>query len=103
MEQLLEMDRSLTAFNLPISQGTDPSSSCGGLIFKPILVNFNSSNSPCFAALAGPDKTPPVCGVESVNLSATAGTVGSWSIVSGPAGGGEIFSSKTAQQLNSQV
>ena len=81
-----------TAFNLPISQGSDPASSCGGLINKPILVNFNSSNSPCFAALAGPDKTPPVCGLESVNLSATAGTVGTWSIVSGPAGGGEVFS-----------
>lgn len=81
-----------TAFNVPISQGIDPSSSCGGLIFTPILVNFNSSNSSCFAALAGPDKAPPVCGLESVNLSATAGTVGSWSIVSGPAGGGEVFS-----------
>jgi hypothetical protein len=84
---------SSTPFNLPISQGIDPSSSCGGLIFKPILVNFNSANSPCFAALAGPDKAPPVCGLESVNLSATAGTVGTWSIVSGPAGGGEVFSS----------
>nr|WP_315211573.1 LamG-like jellyroll fold domain-containing protein [uncultured Flavobacterium sp.] len=81
-----------TAFNVPISQGIDPSSSCGGLIFTPILVNFNSSNSSCFAALAGPDKAPPVCGLESVNLSATDGTVGSWSIVSGPAGGGEVFS-----------
>ncbi|SEB06890.1 Por secretion system C-terminal sorting domain-containing protein [Flavobacterium gillisiae] len=81
-----------TAFNLPISQGSDPTSSCGGLIFKPILVNFNSSNSPCFAALAGPDKAPPVCGLEAVTLGATAGTSGTWSIASGPAGGGELFS-----------
>lgn len=85
-----------SAFNLPISQGSDPTSSCGGLIFKPILVNFNSTNSPCFAALAGPDTAPPVCGLETVNLSATAGTIGQWSIVSGPAGGGEIFSNSNS-------
>lgn len=83
-----------TAFNLPISQGIDPSSSCGGLIFTPILVNFNSSNSPCFAALAGPDKAPPVCGLEAVTLGATAGTSGTWSIVSGPSGG--VFSNASS-------
>ncbi|WP_255347724.1 LamG-like jellyroll fold domain-containing protein, partial [Flavobacterium sp. ACAM 123] len=82
-----------TSFNTPISQGIDPNSACGGLIDKPILVNFNSSNSPCFTALAGPDKIPPACGLEAVNLSATVGTVGQWTILSGPAGGGEVFSS----------
>jgi hypothetical protein len=83
-----------TSFNIPISQGTDPNSSCGGLIDKPILVNFNSSNSPCFSALAGPDKTPPSCGLESVKLAATASTSGTWSIVNGPSGGS--FSNPTS-------
>jgi uncharacterized repeat protein (TIGR01451 family) len=78
-------------FNSPISQGIDPNSSCGGLIEQPILVNFDSLNSPCFAALAGDNKTPTLCGLEAVTLDATAGTLGLWSIVSGPSGGGEVF------------
>jgi uncharacterized repeat protein (TIGR01451 family) len=78
-------------FNNPISQGLDPNSSCGGLIEQPILVNFDSSNSPCFAALAGDNRSPTLCGLEAVTLDATAGTLGLWSIVSGPSGGGEVF------------
>ncbi|NGY38415.1 T9SS type A sorting domain-containing protein [Flavobacterium sp. XN-5] len=83
-----------SSFSTAISQGIDPNSACGGLIDKPILVNFNSSNSPCFTALAGPDKTPDVCGLEAVTLGATEGTSGTWSIVSGPSGG--VFSNASS-------
>ncbi|AWG21596.1 hypothetical protein FFWV33_08650 [Flavobacterium faecale] len=83
-------------FSDAISQGIDYSSGCFNLIDNPILVNFNSSNSPCFAALAGPDKAPPTCGLSSVILAATANTTGTWSILSGPAGGGEVFSNATS-------
>ncbi|UFH46349.1 T9SS type A sorting domain-containing protein [Flavobacterium galactosidilyticum] len=83
-------------FTIPISQGIDPNSSCGGLIDKPILVNFNSSNSPCFASLAGADTSSSMCGLSSVVLNATAGTQGTWSIFNGPTGGGEVFSNKNS-------
>ena len=83
-------------FTVPISQGIDPNSSCGGLIDKPILVNFNSSNSPCFASLAGADTSSSMCGLSSVVLNATVGTHGTWSIFNGPTGGGEVFSNKNS-------
>ena len=50
--------------------------------------------SSCLSSMAGPDQTA-FCGGESVTLSATE-AAGTWSIVSGPAGGGEIFSDDTS-------
>jgi uncharacterized repeat protein (TIGR01451 family) len=75
-----------------IFKGFDNSAGCNTAVSSPTTVTLDGSNSSCFINIAGPDTAPPVCGIDSVNLSATAGTIGSWSIVSGPAGGGEIFS-----------
>ncbi|MCG9793075.1 LamG-like jellyroll fold domain-containing protein [Flavobacterium algicola] len=83
------------SFSDPVSQGIDYSTGCFNLIDNPIVVNFNSSSSTCFAVLAGPDKAPATCGLSSVTLEATTSTTGSWSVVSGPAGGGEVFSDVT--------
>lgn len=49
----------------------------------------------CFSSIAGQDRMVH-CGGESVTLEAVAGTFGTWYIVSGPAGGGEIFSDITS-------
>ncbi|WP_343021953.1 LamG-like jellyroll fold domain-containing protein [Flavobacterium sp. PL12] len=80
-----------TAFTTSISQGINPTSTCGGLIDKAIVVKFNGSNSPCFTSLAGTDVSASLCGTSSVILGGTAGTTGTWSIINGPAGGGEVF------------
>jgi|GEM_PF-4903453 len=48
----------------------------------------------CLSSMAGPDQIVS-CGADSTTLAATEVT-GLWSIVSGPAGGGEIFSDNTS-------
>jgi hypothetical protein len=52
-------------------------------------------NSSCLSSLAGPNQTTS-CGGEYVTLNASTGASGTWSIVSGPSGGGEIFSNSTS-------
>jgi hypothetical protein len=69
-----------------IFKGFDNSGGCQVPITAPTTVALDSSGSPCFAALAGPDQIVS-CGGEIVNLTATSGTTGTWTIVSGPAGG----------------
>ncbi|RDI58209.1 LamG-like jellyroll fold domain-containing protein [Flavobacterium glaciei] len=73
-------------------QGND-NTACNLPIDGSIKVAINGSS--CISVMAGIDLSP-ICGLESVQLAATAGTTGSWSIVSGPSGGGEIFSSATS-------
>tara|TARA_R110000868_G_scaffold264879_1_gene523495 strand:- start:782 stop:5602 length:4821 start_codon:yes stop_codon:yes gene_type:complete len=83
------------ATNKAIFKGFDTSTGCQIPITSPTTVALDNSGSPCFSALAGPDQLVS-CGGEKVNLNATSGTIGSWSIISGPAGGGEIFSNDTS-------
>jgi hypothetical protein len=78
-----------------IFKGFDNSTGCQIPITSPTIVTLDNSGSPCFTALAGPDQVVS-CGEEVVNLSATSGTSGIWTIVSGPAGGGEVFSNSTS-------
>ena len=73
-------------------QGND-NTACNLPIEGSIKVVIDGSS--CSSVMAGIDLSP-ICGLESVQLAATAGTTGSWSIVSGPSGGGEIFSSSTS-------
>lgn len=81
-----------SSFTKYFFQGYD-NSSCHLPIDGSIKVAINTSS--CTSTLAGADLTPS-CGLESVKLAATSGTSGSWSIVSGPSGGGEIFSNSTS-------
>ncbi|WP_367757574.1 LamG-like jellyroll fold domain-containing protein [Flavobacterium sp. WC2430] len=83
------------AVNKAIFKGFDNTSGCQVPITAPTTVTLDNSGSPCFTALAGPDQVVS-CGGEIVNLAATSGTSGTWSIVSGPAGGGEVFSNNTS-------
>lgn len=79
-----------------IFKGFDNSTGCQIPITAPTTVALDTSGSPCFAALAGPDQILS-CGGETVNLTATSGTSGLWTIVSGPpVAGGEIFSDSTS-------
>jgi hypothetical protein len=78
-----------------IFKGFDTSTGCQIPISSPTTVTLDNSGSPCFTALAGPDQIVS-CGGELVNLAATSGTSGNWTIVSGPAGGGEVFSNSTS-------
>ncbi|WP_051929313.1 LamG-like jellyroll fold domain-containing protein [Flavobacterium sp. 83] len=80
-----------TSFAKNFFQGYD-TSDCHLPIDGSIKVAITSGS--CLSALAGPDQIAS-CGGEYVTLNATAGTTGTWSIVSGPAGGGEIFSNNT--------
>ena len=72
-------------------QGYD-TSSCHLPITGSVKVAINTSS--CLASMAGPDQIAS-CGGESVTLAATEAT-GSWTIISGPLGGGEIFSNSTS-------
>jgi hypothetical protein len=83
------------AISKAIFKGFDNSTGCNTAITSPTTVALNSTGSSCFTNIAGPD-TILSCGGEFVTLAATAGTVGTWTIVSGPTGGGEIFSSTTS-------
>ena len=76
-------------------QGYDSSSGCDIKIDGSIVVAIDTSSSTCFTNFAGPDEIVS-CGGESVTLGATAGTIGVWSIISGPSGSGEIFSDSTS-------
>jgi hypothetical protein len=51
--------------------------------------------SSCLSSMAGPDQIAS-CGGEYVTLAASTEKTGTWTIVSGPAGGGEIFSNSTS-------
>lgn len=78
-----------------IFKGYDNSNGCQTPISSPTTVALDNSGSPCFYNIAGPDQVLS-CGGEIVTLSATSGTTGTWTIVSGPAGGGEIFSNSAS-------
>lgn len=81
-----------TPFTKYFFQGYD-STSCHLPIDGSIKVAIASSS--CLSALAGPDQIAS-CGGEYVTLNATAGTTGTWSIISGPSGGGEIFANNSS-------
>jgi hypothetical protein len=81
-----------TSFTKYFFQGYD-STSCHLPIDGSIKVAIATTS--CLSTLAGPDQTAS-CGGEYVTLGATSGTTGAWTIVSGPAGGGEIFSNNTS-------
>jgi uncharacterized repeat protein (TIGR01451 family) len=79
-----------------IFKGFDNTTGCQIPITDPTTVALDTSGSPCFATLAGPDQILS-CGGETVNLTATSGTTGFWSIISSPpVAGGEIFSDSTS-------
>lgn len=81
-----------SSFTRYFFQGYD-NTSCHLPIDGSIKVAIDGNS--CSSVMAGIDLSP-ICGLESVQLAATAGTTGTWSIVSGPSGGGEIFSSATS-------
>lgn len=81
-----------TYFTKYFFQGYD-STSCHLPIDGSIKVAIATTS--CLSTLAGPDQTAS-CGGEYVTLGATSGTTGAWTIVSGPAGSGEIFSNNTS-------
>lgn len=80
------------SFTEPFFQGYD-TTACQLPIDGSIKIAIDASS--CFSSIAGADKMV-YCGGESVTLDAVAGTSGTWEIVSGPAGGGEIFSDITS-------
>lgn len=73
-------------------QGYD-NTSCHLPIDGSIKVAIDASS--CLSSMAGPNQTTS-CGGEYVTLNASAGANGTWSIISGPSGGGEIFSDSTS-------
>ena len=81
-----------SSFTKYFFQGYD-GTSCNASISGSIQVAINGSS--CTAAMAGLNRVS-ACGGENVTLAATAGTAGEWSIVDGPAGGGEVFSDSTS-------
>ncbi|HLF51898.1 LamG-like jellyroll fold domain-containing protein [Flavobacterium sp.] len=81
-----------TPFTEYFFQGYD-ATACHLPIDGSIKIAIDASS--CFSSMAGPDKMA-YCGGESTTLEASAGAAGSWEIVSGPAGGGEIFSDITS-------
>ncbi|MFV8373985.1 LamG-like jellyroll fold domain-containing protein [Flavobacterium sp. LB1P71] len=81
-----------TSFTKYFFQGYD-GTACHLPIDGSIKVAIDASS--CLSSMAGPNRND-FCGGELVTLAATSGTTGIWSIVSGPAGGGEIFSNSTS-------
>ncbi|MES2240032.1 MAG: LamG-like jellyroll fold domain-containing protein [Bacteroidota bacterium] len=73
-------------------QGYD-NTACQKPIDGSIIVAIDGTS--CLTTLAGDDQLAS-CGLESVKLDATTGSIGTWSIVSGPAGGGELFSNSSS-------
>ncbi|RVT77498.1 hypothetical protein EOD40_06760 [Flavobacterium sufflavum] len=73
-------------------QGYD-TTSCHLPIDGSIKVAIDASS--CLSSMAGPNQTTS-CGGEYVTLNASTGASGTWSIVSGPSGGGEIFSNSSS-------
>ena len=81
-----------TSFTKYFFQGYD-SSTCHSPIDGSIKVAIDASS--CLSSMAGTDQMTS-CGGESVTLAASTGKTGTWTIISGPAGGGEIFSNSTS-------
>jgi hypothetical protein len=81
-----------SSFTKYFFQGYD-SSSCHLPVDGSIKVAIDASS--CLSSMAGPDQITS-CGGESVTLAASTGKTGIWTIISGPAGGGEIFSNNTS-------
>ena len=77
-----------TSFTKYFFQGYD-ATSCHLPIEGSIVVSID--NTSCLSDLAGLDQVAS-CGGETITLNAATGTSGTWSILSGPAGGGEVFS-----------
>lgn len=73
-------------------QGYDETS-CHLPIDGSIKVAIDASS--CLSSMAGIDQTA-FCGREWITLGAAVEQTGLWSIVSGPAGGGEVFSDSTS-------
>jgi hypothetical protein len=78
-------------FSKKFFQGYD-GTTCHLPISGSIIVAIDTAS--CLSAMAGPNQIAS-CGGESVTLAATEAT-GLWTIFSGPAGGGEIFSNNTS-------
>lgn len=81
-----------SSFTKYFFQGYDETS-CHLPIDGSIKVAIDASS--CLSSMAGPDQIA-LCGGESTTLAASTGATGIWTIVSGPAGGGEIFSNNTS-------
>ncbi|MBP6558035.1 MAG: hypothetical protein KA213_06685, partial [Flavobacterium sp.] len=81
-----------SAFTKYFFQGYD-SSTCHLPITGSIKVAIDASS--CISSMAGSDQIAS-CGGEYATLGASTAKTGVWSIVSGPAGGGEIFSDTTS-------
>lgn len=81
-----------SSFTKYFFQGYD-TSICHLPISGAIKVAIDASS--CLSSMAGSDQIAS-CGGEYVELGASTAKTGVWSIVSGPAGGGEIFSDTTS-------
>jgi len=81
-----------TPFTKYFFQGYDDST-CQKPIDGSIKVAIDATS--CLSSIAGPDQIAS-CGGESATLAASNAQAGVWSIVSGPAGGGEIFSNSAS-------
>lgn len=81
-----------SSFTKYFFQGYD-TSTCHLPISGSIKVAIDASS--CLSSMAGPDQLAS-CGGEYATLGASTAKAGSWSIVSSPAGGGEIFSDITS-------
>lgn len=81
-----------SSFTKYFFQGYD-NSTCQLPINGSIKVAIDASS--CLSSLAGSDQVT-YCGGETVTLNASSGASGTWSIESGPSGGGEIFSNETS-------
>ncbi|MGM8361210.1 LamG-like jellyroll fold domain-containing protein [Flavobacterium sp. ARAG 55.4] len=81
-----------TAFTNYFFKGYD-NTTCQQPIDGSIKVAIDASS--CLSGLAGPDQLT-YCGGEIVTLNASSGASGTWSIVNGPSGNGEIFSDNTS-------
>jgi len=81
-----------SSFTKYFFQGYD-TTTCHLPIDGSIKVAIDASS--CLSSMAGPDQMAS-CGGEYVTLGAATGKTGIWDIVSGPAGGGEIFSNITS-------
>ena len=81
-----------SSFTKYFFQGYD-SSTCHLPIDGSIKVAIDASS--CLSSMAGPDQMTS-CGGELVTLGASTAKTGTWTIISGPSGGGEIFSNITS-------
>jgi hypothetical protein len=77
-----------SSFTKYFFQGYDETS-CHLPIDGSIKVSIDTTS--CLSDMAGTNQVTS-CGGEKATLNAAAGTTGTWSIISGPVGGGEVFS-----------